>query len=78
MKNQELKTIITFETTQQAMEVEDLVKENNIKARLIPVPSNISAGCGLALCSSISEQEKIELLIKKNEISGIKIYNIFY
>jgi hypothetical protein len=40
--------VITFSTTSDAMAMEKFCEKNNISGRLIPVPSEISAGCGLA------------------------------
>jgi hypothetical protein len=40
--------VITFHNTSSAMAMEKFCGTNNINGRLIPVPSEISAGCGLA------------------------------
>lgn len=40
--------IITFETTTQAMRMEKYCIKHHIEGRLIPLPTQISAGCGLA------------------------------
>ena len=55
----EEKLVITFYTTTQAMHMEDICKELNVKGRLIPVPTSIFAGCGLAWCADLSEKENI-------------------
>lgn len=39
--------IITFETTTAAMKMERACKNNNMPGRIISVPPQISAGCGL-------------------------------
>ena len=38
MRKKELKTVITFETTTQAIGMESACKEYQIEGRLIPVP----------------------------------------
>ena len=48
MRKKELKTVITFETTTQAIGMESACKKNQIAGRLIPVPKEITAGCGMA------------------------------
>lgn len=48
MREKKLYVVITFQTTYQAMAMEAYGKEHGIKGRLIPVPTAISAGCGLA------------------------------
>ena len=44
------KLVITFYTTTAAMAMEHLCKATGADGRIIPVPSNISADCGLAWC----------------------------
>lgn len=39
---------MTFHTTQEAMAMESYCLEHAIKGRLIPVPREISAGCGIS------------------------------
>lgn len=48
MREKKLYTVITFHTTTEAMVMEKICNSNGIKGRLIPVPREISAGCGLA------------------------------
>ena len=40
--------IITFSTTTQAMAMEKFCAQQNLPGRLIPVPREITAGCGLS------------------------------
>lgn len=40
--------IIAFDSTSQAIAAEKLFQENNLPGRMIPIPAQISAGCGLA------------------------------
>lgn len=40
--------ILTFHTTSAAMAMELYCKKHGISGRLIPVPRELSAGCGLA------------------------------
>ena len=40
--------IITFATTTQAMAMEKFCAQQNLPGRLIPVPREITAGCGLS------------------------------
>lgn len=47
--------VITFHTTQEAMAAEQFFKENGFPGRLIPVPRQISAGCGLAWMASAED-----------------------
>ncbi len=47
--------VIAFETTTQAMAMEKMCGEENIRGRLIPLPPQIDAGCGLAWRMEIEE-----------------------
>ena len=40
--------VITFHATSQAMAAEELFRRAGLPGRVIPVPSQIAAGCGLA------------------------------
>ncbi len=40
--------VVTFPTTAAAMEAERRCQERNLPGRIIPVPREITAGCGLA------------------------------
>ena len=40
--------IVTFDTTTAAMAMEAFCEEHQLPGRLIPVPREITAGCGLA------------------------------
>ena len=65
--------IITFHTTTEAMATEKICNGIGIKGRLIPIPREISAGCGLAWRMSVDEfnafREKIdELNLKYDQI----------
>lgn len=49
MRTKRIYIVLTFCTTTDAMEAEELSHELDLSGRLIPVPTQISAGCGLAL-----------------------------
>lgn len=61
--------IITFHTTSAAMAMEKYCNKNAIKGRLIPVPRQLSAGCGLAWRM---EPADYEASCKEIEKSGIE------
>ena len=48
MRNKRDYVILTFRTTTDAMAMEAQCAEQNIPGRLIPIPREITAGCGLA------------------------------
>lgn len=69
MRKKELKLVVTFHTTADAMAMEKACKENQVPGRLIPVPRSLSAGCGLSWCSDLEEREVVS---KAMENAGIE------
>ncbi len=65
MRKKELKLIVTFHTTADAMAMEKCCKEYRVAGRLIPVPREISAGCGLSWCADLKEREKLQETMRK-------------
>ena len=51
--------IITFATTTQAMAMEKFCMEQKLPGRLIPVPREITAGCGLSWKAAPEDQEML-------------------
>lgn len=68
MRKKELKLIITFYTTADAMAMESRCHKKGAPGRLIPVPQSISAGCVLAWCAPLSEREKLEQILEDGKI----------
>jgi len=68
MIKKEMKLIITFHTTTEAMAMEKVCKENGADGRLIPVPRAISAGCGLAWCAKLESEEALRKLMQEKGI----------
>lgn len=68
MRKKELKLVVTFHTTADAMAMEKACKEQDIPGRIIPVPRAISAGCGLAWCAGLGDREQIAAMMKKTGI----------
>lgn len=61
--------VITFATTTSALAMERSCEEKSIPGRLIPVPREITAGCGLAWRIPIEEYEKYKEHIANLQIS---------
>ena len=68
MIKKELKLIITFHTTTEAMAMEKACKESGAEGRIIPVPRSISAGCGLAWCAKLESMNNLKDLMEKQGI----------
>ena len=68
MRKKELKLVVTFDSTSDAMAMEAYCMENGIKGRLIPVPQVISAGCGMAWCADIDDEDIIVNAVSESKI----------
>ena len=65
MRQKKPTLIITFATTTQAMAMEKFCMENNLPGRIIPVPREITAGCGLSWKAKPEEQQlRTEILME--------------
>lgn len=68
MRKKELRLVITFNTTTEAIAMESSCKENNIPGRIIPVPTQISAGCGLSWSMPPEWTQKIKDYMKEKRL----------
>lgn len=74
MRKKELKLIVTFHTTADAMAMEKCCKEHQVPGRLIPVPREISAGCGLAWCAELEARAAVVEVMGKVGIEEEEIH----
>lgn len=51
--------VVTFDTTTAAMEAERFCLDHGLPGRIIPVPREITAGCGLAWKAPPEAEEQI-------------------
>ncbi|MCI9227460.1 MAG: DUF3343 domain-containing protein [Dorea sp.] len=65
MRKKELKLVVTFHTTADAMAMEKACKEYQVPGRIIPVPRAISAGCGLSWCAALDDREQIVSMMRR-------------
>lgn len=66
MRQKTAKLVITFSTTTAAMAMDAACGREN--GRLIPVPREISAGCGLAWCAELELEEVLLNIMKEKNI----------
>ena len=60
MRQKTLKLIITFHTTTAAMSMEATCASAGLPGRLIPVPREITAGCGMAWKAEPADRAALE------------------
>ena len=76
MRTKELKLIISFKSTTAAMGFETYCKQNQIPGRLIPIPREISAGCGLSWCTEPANRPIIDKVIQTQQINIDGMYEL--
>ena len=68
--------IITFATTTQAMAMESFCARENLPGRLIPVPREITAGCGMAWCAPPEARAALEAFVVQQAIPTAGWYEL--
>lgn len=63
MRKKELRLLVMFYTTADAIRMEKECEKRQVPGRLIPVPGNISSGCGMCWCTKPEEEERIGILL---------------
>ena len=78
MRQKEWKLIITFHTTADAIAFEKACKEYGKPGRMIPVPRELSAGCGLAWFVAPSERADMEVFLTEQNIVSEELAELLY
>ena len=75
-RKKELCCLMTFPNTTQAMKMEESCREAGLPGRLIPVPGEISAGCGMAWKSTADWKEEVEKLAALSGVVWEQVYDL--
>ena len=76
MRKKTKQLVITFSTTTAAMAMEKRAQEMGIFGRLIPLPSEISAWCGLSWKTKPEEKEKILVFLEEEKLKWEAMYEL--
>lgn len=79
MRKKTPKAVATFADMNDAMAAESAGREGLLEGRTIPVPSQISAGCGIAWCATDGdaaalERKLVELGLAFEAVSVVDLY----
>lgn len=69
-----MKVVYTFPSTVQALRMEQCCKQEELDGRLIPVPTQISAGCGMAWAALPEARVSLEEMISREAIEVEGVY----
>jgi hypothetical protein len=78
MREKKLRLIITFHTTTAAMAFEHFCAANGLPGRLIPVPTQITAGCGMAWMADPADRIVLEEAIEKGALAVDALYEVVH
>lgn len=76
MREKKEQLVLSFASTAHAMAVEKYCMNNNLPGRLIPVPKEITAGCGLAWKANPEDEERLMQAFAENNIAFDGKYRI--
>ena len=77
MREKKEKLVVSFLTTTQAMAAENYCQKNRIPGRIIPLPSEISAECGIAWCTEPEEEERLRQAISDGELQAEGLHRVY-
>lgn len=76
MREKKWKLVITFSTTTRAIAFERACHQKGQPGRLIPVPRELSPGCGMAWSAEVSQQSPLENFIKEEQLEIEEIVTV--
>lgn len=78
MRQKTPKVVITFNTTTDAMafEMEAKAQPGTLPGRIIPVPSEISAGCGLSWCADEAERDLLLEAVREKGLAYEGVHSV--
>ena len=76
MRKREMKLVVTFRTTADAMGMEKFCRDEGLPGRLIPVPRSISAGCGLSWCAETGDEPVLKQAMEERRLEPEGIFRV--
>ena len=76
MLQKKLCLVVTFEATAAAMAAEKYCLEKGVPGRLIPVPREITAGCGLAWKAEVGQEEAVTAALEAAGIAYSGVHRV--
>lgn len=76
MREKKLWLVIAFHTTAAAIGMEKLCRAQELPGRLIPVPREITADCGMAWRAAVEDRPVLETLTRENALEVEGFYEL--
>lgn len=68
--------VISFANVTEALAVERYCQANGLPGRIIPIPREITAGCGLAWKAAPEDREALSAALEREQLKYSGIYTI--
>ncbi len=78
MRQKEMRVIVSFPATTDAMAMEAWCRSHGVPGRLIPLPTAISAGCGMCWSAPVGEREAVEQAAREAGLRWSGIHQLFF
>ncbi len=76
MREKTLRTVVAFHTTTDALAVETYCGAHAVPGRLIPLPTIISAGCGMCWSAPDEARNSVKEAVKSAGVKAAGIYQM--
>lgn len=76
MRERHRQLVITFARAAEAMKMDILSDGSDVGGRVIPLPSELSAGCGIAWKAELSERERLLAFMDEKDIRWEAVYEM--
>ena len=76
MLQKKLCLVVTFDATAAAMAAEKYCLERGVPGRLLPVPREITAGCGLAWKAEVNQEEAVTAALEAAGIAYSGVHRV--
>ena len=76
MRHRQPRLIVTFETTTMALKMEKVCHAAGAPGRLIPVPREITAGCGLSWLAAPEARDCLDAVMRAGGVTAQGVHTL--
>ena len=76
MREKKLYLVITFHTTAAAIAMERLCRTQGLPGRLIPVPRELTADCGMAWRAGVEDRAALEAVVEREKLEAAGFHEL--
>ncbi len=68
--------VVAFDTISDVMAVEEAAKEHGIPGRIIPVPTQVDAGCGMAWAAPFEKHDEVVAALQEHSLAFSSVHEV--